>query len=95
MPKILDYGGMAGLKFAARSPQKVREAEDELMRLVKHERGDFSSQPDREWPSAIVPTMSRCAKRGEFCQRLQDAGERVFKDYNPATPLHRADASAS
>jgi hypothetical protein len=28
----------------------------------------------------------------EFCARLQDAGERIFKDYNPATPLHRADA---
>ena len=27
----------------------------------------------------------------EFCQRLQVAGEQVFKDYNPATPLHRAD----
>jgi hypothetical protein len=25
---------MAGLKFAARSMQKVRDAEDELMRLV-------------------------------------------------------------
>lgn len=34
VPKILDYGGMAGLKFAAGSAQKVREAEDELMRLV-------------------------------------------------------------
>ena len=34
VPKILDYSGMAGLKFAARSAQKVREAEDELMRLV-------------------------------------------------------------
>ena len=34
VPKILDYGGMAGLQFAARSAQKVREAEDELMRLV-------------------------------------------------------------
>jgi len=32
--KVMDYGGMAGLKFAARSPQKVREVEDELMRLV-------------------------------------------------------------
>ena len=32
--KIMDYGGMAGLKFAARSAQKVRETEDELMRLV-------------------------------------------------------------
>jgi phthiodiolone/phenolphthiodiolone dimycocerosates ketoreductase len=32
--KILDYGGMAGLSFAARSAQKVREAEDELMRLA-------------------------------------------------------------
>jgi phthiodiolone/phenolphthiodiolone dimycocerosates ketoreductase len=30
----MDYGGMAGLKFAARSAQKVREAEDELLRLV-------------------------------------------------------------
>lgn len=28
----------------------------------------------------------------EFCQRLQDAGDRVFKDENPATPLLRADA---
>jgi hypothetical protein len=27
-----------------------------------------------------------------FCERLQQAGERVFKDHNPATPLHRADA---
>lgn len=34
VPKILDYGGMAGLKFAAQSAAKVREAEDELMRLV-------------------------------------------------------------
>ncbi len=37
VPKILDYGGMAGLKFGARSAQKVREAEDELMRLVSAE----------------------------------------------------------
>jgi phthiodiolone/phenolphthiodiolone dimycocerosates ketoreductase len=34
VPKILDYGGMAGMKFAARSAHKVRDAEDELMRLV-------------------------------------------------------------
>jgi phthiodiolone/phenolphthiodiolone dimycocerosates ketoreductase len=34
VPKILDYGGMAGLKFGARSAAKVREAEDELIRLV-------------------------------------------------------------
>jgi phthiodiolone/phenolphthiodiolone dimycocerosates ketoreductase len=34
VPKILDYGGMAGLGFAARSAQKVTEAENELMRLV-------------------------------------------------------------
>ncbi len=33
VPKILDYGGMAGLKFGAQSPAKVREAEDELLRL--------------------------------------------------------------
>ena len=32
--KILDYGGMAGLKFAARSAQKVRQAEDELAQLL-------------------------------------------------------------
>lgn len=35
VPKILDYGGMAGLQYAAESPQKVRETEDELMRLVE------------------------------------------------------------
>jgi phthiodiolone/phenolphthiodiolone dimycocerosates ketoreductase len=34
VPKILDYSGMAGLKFAARSADKVRETEDEFMRLV-------------------------------------------------------------
>jgi phthiodiolone/phenolphthiodiolone dimycocerosates ketoreductase len=34
VPKILDYGGMAGLKYAARSAQKVKDAEDELLRLL-------------------------------------------------------------
>ncbi len=34
VPKILDYGGMAGLEFAARSALKVREAEDELIRIA-------------------------------------------------------------
>jgi phthiodiolone/phenolphthiodiolone dimycocerosates ketoreductase len=34
VPKILDYGGMAGLKHAAASAQKVRAAEDELLRLA-------------------------------------------------------------
>ena len=28
----------------------------------------------------------------QFCERLQAAGDRVFKDYNPPAPLHRADA---
>ena len=27
-----------------------------------------------------------------FCDRLKAAGDQVFKDYNPATPLQRADA---
>jgi phthiodiolone/phenolphthiodiolone dimycocerosates ketoreductase len=31
---ILDYSGMAGLEFAARSAAKVREAEDETLRLI-------------------------------------------------------------
>jgi phthiodiolone/phenolphthiodiolone dimycocerosates ketoreductase len=33
--KILDYGGMAGLEFAAASAARVREAEDELLRRVE------------------------------------------------------------
>jgi phthiodiolone/phenolphthiodiolone dimycocerosates ketoreductase len=33
--KIMDYGGMAGLKFGALSAAKVRETEDELIRLVE------------------------------------------------------------
>ena len=33
VPKIMDYGGMAGLAYAASSAQKVREAEDELLKL--------------------------------------------------------------
>ncbi len=33
VPKILDYGGMAGLKYGALSAAKVRETEDELLRL--------------------------------------------------------------
>jgi phthiodiolone/phenolphthiodiolone dimycocerosates ketoreductase len=32
---IADYGGMAGLKFAARSAAKARQVEDELLRLVR------------------------------------------------------------
>jgi phthiodiolone/phenolphthiodiolone dimycocerosates ketoreductase len=31
---ILDYSGMAGQEFAARSAQKVRETEDEILRLL-------------------------------------------------------------
>ena len=31
---ILDYSGMAGRDFAARSPDKVRETEDEVVRLI-------------------------------------------------------------
>lgn len=33
VPKILDYGGMAGLSYAAASADNVRDVEDELMRL--------------------------------------------------------------
>jgi phthiodiolone/phenolphthiodiolone dimycocerosates ketoreductase len=32
---ILDYGGMAGLEFGARSAAKVRETEDEVLRLIE------------------------------------------------------------
>ena len=32
--KLLDYSGMAGMKFAATSAKKIREAEDELIRLT-------------------------------------------------------------
>ncbi len=35
VPKILDYGGMAGLAYGAKSPGKVRAAEDELLRLCE------------------------------------------------------------
>jgi phthiodiolone/phenolphthiodiolone dimycocerosates ketoreductase len=31
--KVMDYGGMAGAKFAAKSAQKVIEVEDEVLRL--------------------------------------------------------------
>jgi phthiodiolone/phenolphthiodiolone dimycocerosates ketoreductase len=34
VPRVLDYSGMAGLAFGARSPAKVRETEDELLRLT-------------------------------------------------------------
>ena len=34
VPKILDYGGMAGLEFGATSAQKVRDAEDELIKMT-------------------------------------------------------------
>ncbi|WP_099038753.1 LLM class flavin-dependent oxidoreductase [Mycobacterium neglectum] len=33
VPKILDYGGMAGLSYSAASADNVRDVEDELMRL--------------------------------------------------------------
>lgn len=31
--KVMDYGGMAGAKFAAKSAQKVMEVENEVLRL--------------------------------------------------------------
>ena len=34
VPKILDYGGMAGLAYGGRSAQKVRETEDELLKFT-------------------------------------------------------------
>jgi phthiodiolone/phenolphthiodiolone dimycocerosates ketoreductase len=34
VPRILDYGGMGGLRFGARSAEKVRATEDELIRLM-------------------------------------------------------------
>lgn len=33
VPKIMDYGAMAGLRYTAQSVQNVREVEDELLRL--------------------------------------------------------------
>lgn len=33
--KLMEYGAMAGLRFSANSAEKVREAEDELLRLVE------------------------------------------------------------
>jgi phthiodiolone/phenolphthiodiolone dimycocerosates ketoreductase len=33
VPKVLDYGGMAGLSYAAASADNVRDVEDELMNL--------------------------------------------------------------
>ena len=35
VPKILDYGAMAGLSYSAASAEGVREVEDELMRLCE------------------------------------------------------------
>jgi phthiodiolone/phenolphthiodiolone dimycocerosates ketoreductase len=35
VPNFLDYGAMAGLKYAARSPQKMRDSEDALTRLLQ------------------------------------------------------------
>jgi phthiodiolone/phenolphthiodiolone dimycocerosates ketoreductase len=37
--KLMDYSGMAGLRFAASSAAKVREAEDEVLRLVESDSG--------------------------------------------------------
>jgi phthiodiolone/phenolphthiodiolone dimycocerosates ketoreductase len=33
VPKILDYGGMAGLSYSAASADNVRAVEDELLSL--------------------------------------------------------------
>jgi hypothetical protein len=43
----------------------------------------FRDAPDDE------PLM---AAWSQFCDRLKAAGEQAFKDFNPPTPLHRADA---
>ena len=31
--KVMDYGGMAGLKYGAKSAEKVRAVEDELLKM--------------------------------------------------------------
>jgi phthiodiolone/phenolphthiodiolone dimycocerosates ketoreductase len=31
--KVMDYGGMGGVKYSANSAQKVREVEDEVLAL--------------------------------------------------------------
>ena len=36
--KLMEYGGMGGLEFGARSAAKVRETEDEILKLVGAER---------------------------------------------------------
>jgi phthiodiolone/phenolphthiodiolone dimycocerosates ketoreductase len=35
VPKILDYGAMAGLRYAQSSASNVRAAEDELLQLCR------------------------------------------------------------
>lgn len=35
VPKIMDYGAVAGLRYTAQSAQNVREVEDELMNLCE------------------------------------------------------------
>ena len=42
--KLMDYGGMAGLRYGALSAAKVRTTEDAVLRLVE--------APTRSWPSA-------------------------------------------
>lgn len=37
--KLMEYGSMAGLRFSARSADKVRETEDEILRLVGAQHG--------------------------------------------------------
>jgi hypothetical protein len=35
VPKILNYAGMAGLKYGVRAAQRVTETEQELLKLVQ------------------------------------------------------------
>src|SRR3546814_14894219 len=58
VPKIMDYGGMAGLSYAASSAQKVREAEDELLKLC----GDIAGAP------ASMPTQC-CGRRNQRAEQ--------------------------
>jgi phthiodiolone/phenolphthiodiolone dimycocerosates ketoreductase len=32
---VLDYGALAGLKFAMKSAEKIRQVEDEILKLVE------------------------------------------------------------
>ena len=93
---VLDagYAGVVRPRAGRSAHRSRRSPSPPPRRAAESVSRQCSTTWERErWPSATDPPTKRCADAWHrFCDQLKDAGDKVFKDANPAAPLLRADA---